>query len=366
MEALGKLSVDLLVVDDNSPDGTGKLADELAAKHPFVHVCIERKSRLRTSAIAPASNGRWPKNTNSFSKWTVTSRMIRKISRAFSRRPRTPTLYWAHYKGGIRVINWPLTRLILSLGAAKYVQWITGMPPAILPVARAFGARRWRPSISGRFGPTATVFKSSSPTKSGGKGCASARCRSCLPSAWKANPRCPATSLGSHLDGVAVALPKRPATLATQEIIMNNIRVGIVGTGFMAVAHLRAYEAMDGIEIGALCNPSGRNWMDDFSDVHGNVGSDDPVKLDMTNVAAYRSLGELLADESIDLIDITTPTFLHHEQAFAALPAANMSCAKNPWPAPAHKPGKSPMPPRPPEDFSCPPCACVFGPSGNG
>ena len=38
VEALGKLSVDLLVVDDNSPDGTGKLADELAAKHPFVHV----------------------------------------------------------------------------------------------------------------------------------------------------------------------------------------------------------------------------------------------------------------------------------------------------------------------------------------
>src|SRR5436190_16444907 len=30
--------VDLLVVDDNSPDGTGKLADELAAKHPNIHV----------------------------------------------------------------------------------------------------------------------------------------------------------------------------------------------------------------------------------------------------------------------------------------------------------------------------------------
>src|SRR6478609_5959116 len=30
--------VDLLVVDDNSPDGTGKLADELAAKHPEIHV----------------------------------------------------------------------------------------------------------------------------------------------------------------------------------------------------------------------------------------------------------------------------------------------------------------------------------------
>ena len=30
--------VDLLVVDDNSPDGTGKMADELAARHPSIHV----------------------------------------------------------------------------------------------------------------------------------------------------------------------------------------------------------------------------------------------------------------------------------------------------------------------------------------
>ena len=87
----------------------------------------------------------------------------------------------------------------------------------------------------------------------------------------------------------------------------------------MAVAHLRAYLDVDGIEVGALCNPSGRNLDGDFSDVHGNVGSDEPVKLDMTGVAAYRSLDDLLADDSIDLIDITTPTFLHHEQALAAL-----------------------------------------------
>ena len=32
------------------------------------------------------------------------------------------------YRGGIRVNNWPLRRLMLSLGAAKYVKWITGMP----------------------------------------------------------------------------------------------------------------------------------------------------------------------------------------------------------------------------------------------
>jgi len=32
------------------------------------------------------------------------------------------------YRGGVRVTNWPLRRLMLSLGAAKYVKWVTGMP----------------------------------------------------------------------------------------------------------------------------------------------------------------------------------------------------------------------------------------------
>jgi len=100
---------------------------------------------------------------------------------------------------------------------------------------------------------------------------------------------------------------------------MSQIRVGIVGTGFMAVAHIRAYQQVEGVEISALCNPSGRNLDGDFSDVHGNIGSDEPVKLDMANVVAHRNLEDLLADESIDLIDITTPTFLHHEQALAAI-----------------------------------------------
>lgn len=106
-------------------------------------------------------------------------------------------------------------------------------------------------------------------------------------------------------------------------------RVGIVGTGFMAVAHLRAYLQLAGIKVGALCNPSGRNLDGDFSDVHGNVGSNEPVKLDMTDITAYRSFDDLLTDESIDLIDITTPTFLHHEQAQAALAAGkHVLCEK--------------------------------------
>ena len=95
------------------------------------------------------------------------------------------------------------------------------------------------------------------------------------------------------MDGLATMVPTWIATLAEEEMRqtrMSQIRVGIVGTGFMAVAHIRAYQQVEGVEIGALCNPSGRNLDGDFSDVHGNVGSDEPVKLDMANVVAYRNL----------------------------------------------------------------------------
>ena len=128
--------------------------------------------------------------------------------------------------------------------------------------------------------------------------------------------------MGGGLDGLVAMVPTWLTALAEKETeinTMDRIKVGIVGTGFMAVAHIRAYHLVDGVEIAALCNPSGRHLDGDFSDVHGNVGSDEPVKLDMTHIATYRSLDELLADDSIDLIDLTTPTFLHREQALAAL-----------------------------------------------
>ena len=45
--------VDLLVVDGNSPDGTGQLGDELAAKHPQIHVLHEKgKNGLGRAYIA--------------------------------------------------------------------------------------------------------------------------------------------------------------------------------------------------------------------------------------------------------------------------------------------------------------------------
>ena len=81
------------------------------------------------------------------------------------------------------------------------------------------------------------------------------------------------------------------------------INVGIIGTGFMAVAHIRAYRKLPMARIVALANPSGRNLDGDFSNVAGNVGSQDAVRLDMTQVRAYRRIEDLLARYADQLAD---------------------------------------------------------------
>jgi dolichol-phosphate mannosyltransferase len=121
--------VDLLVVDDNSPDGTGKIADELAAKHAQIHVLH------RT-----AKNGLGRAYVAGF-QWALERdyEFVFELDGDFSHDPdEIPNFLKAaadadcvlgtRYKGGIRVINWPLRRLMLSRCAGIYVQVITGMP----------------------------------------------------------------------------------------------------------------------------------------------------------------------------------------------------------------------------------------------
>ena len=121
--------VDLLVVDDNSPDGTGKLADDLAAKHPAIHVLHrQEKSGLGRAYIAGF-------------KWALEQGYdyVFELDGDFSHNPDDIPMFLeaarnadlvlgSRYLNGIRIINWPLSRLMLSKSAAKYVQIITGMP----------------------------------------------------------------------------------------------------------------------------------------------------------------------------------------------------------------------------------------------
>jgi dolichol-phosphate mannosyltransferase len=123
------VQVDMLVVDDNSPDGTGRIADELAARHTSMHVLHRsEKNGLGRAYIAGF-------------KWALENgyEFIFELDGDFSHNPDDIPMFLdaaqnadlvlgSRYLNGIRIINWPLSRLMLSKCAAKYVQVITGMP----------------------------------------------------------------------------------------------------------------------------------------------------------------------------------------------------------------------------------------------
>jgi len=121
--------LEVLVVDDNSPDGTGRLADELAGADPRVHVLHrEQKEGLGRAYLAGF-------------RWALAREYdyVLEMDADFSHDPKyIPALLAAaqdadlvlgsRYKNGVNVINWPMSRLLLSYFANKYAHWITGLP----------------------------------------------------------------------------------------------------------------------------------------------------------------------------------------------------------------------------------------------
>jgi dolichol-phosphate mannosyltransferase len=124
-------NLEILVVDDGSPDGTGQWVAETAARNPRLHLLS------RT-----AKNGLGRAYVAGF-QWALDHGydLVVQMDADFSHSPEdVPKLLagiretgadlaiGSRYAGGIRVINWPLKRLVLSVGASYYVKWITGMP----------------------------------------------------------------------------------------------------------------------------------------------------------------------------------------------------------------------------------------------
>jgi dolichol-phosphate mannosyltransferase len=121
--------VDVLVVDGNSPDGTGRLADELAAAQPRIHVLHEKKkSGLGRAYI---SGFKWALEKEYefiFEMDCDVSHNPDDIPAFLEAAKNADLVLGSRYVGGIRVINWPLRRLMLSRFAGKYVALVTGMP----------------------------------------------------------------------------------------------------------------------------------------------------------------------------------------------------------------------------------------------
>ena len=121
--------IDVLVVDDNSPDGTGRIADDMAAADPRIHVLHRPgKSGLGKAYIA---GFRWALERD--------YEFVFEMDADFSHDPKFLGIFLeaakdadlvigSRYKSGVNVINWPISRLLLSLGANQYARWVTGLP----------------------------------------------------------------------------------------------------------------------------------------------------------------------------------------------------------------------------------------------
>jgi dolichol-phosphate mannosyltransferase len=121
--------VDILIVDDNSPDGTGQMADEYAAKVGSIHVL--HRTEKNGLGRAYCAGFAWALERGYefiFEMDGDLSHNPADIPAFLEAAKNADLVLGSRYSGGIRVINWPLKRLMLSLAAAKYVQWITGMP----------------------------------------------------------------------------------------------------------------------------------------------------------------------------------------------------------------------------------------------
>ena len=119
----------VLFVDDNSPDGTGRLVDEMSAADPRIHALHnQRKGGLGRAYIA---GFRWALEREYkyiFEMDADFSHDPAEIANFLKAAQNADLVLGSRYVNGIRITNWPLRRLILSKGAATYVRLVTGLP----------------------------------------------------------------------------------------------------------------------------------------------------------------------------------------------------------------------------------------------
>lgn len=120
----------ILIVDDNSPDGTGDIAEELAEGNDRVNV-IHREGKMGLGS-AYIAGFKWVlANTRAkyiFEMDADFSHNPEDILRFLDRIRDNDLVVGSRYLKGITVVNWPLRRLILSYGANLYTRIITGLP----------------------------------------------------------------------------------------------------------------------------------------------------------------------------------------------------------------------------------------------
>jgi dolichol-phosphate mannosyltransferase len=121
---------DILIVDDGSPDGTADIVKSLMLEFPNRLFILERSGKLGLGTAYIAGFKWCLKNSYTY---------IYEMDADFSHNPDdlenlhkaclngADMAIGSRYKTGVNVVNWPMSRIILSFGASKYVKLITGM-----------------------------------------------------------------------------------------------------------------------------------------------------------------------------------------------------------------------------------------------
>jgi dolichol-phosphate mannosyltransferase len=120
----------ILIIDDNSPDGTAEIVKGLMAKYPEQLFMIQREGKLGLGT-AYLRGFEWALENN--------YKYIFEMDADFSHNPNdlirlheacvngADLSVGSRYVSGINVVNWPLGRVLMSYFASKYVRIVTGM-----------------------------------------------------------------------------------------------------------------------------------------------------------------------------------------------------------------------------------------------
>lgn len=121
-------NLDILVVDDNSPDGTGKHIEELTKNNDRVKLLNrEKKLGLGTAYIAGFKYALQHNYDYIFEMDADFSHDPKEIKNLLEAIKEYDLVLGSRYIRGVNVINWPMRRLLLSYFANKYSRFITGM-----------------------------------------------------------------------------------------------------------------------------------------------------------------------------------------------------------------------------------------------
>ncbi|MDD5528425.1 MAG: polyprenol monophosphomannose synthase [bacterium] len=121
--------IDLLIVDDNSPDGTGEYIKQLSNKDSRVHI-IQRSGKMGLgSAYKEGFRYAIDKGYDYIFEMDADfSHSPGELPKFIEKMKEYDLVIGSRYARGISVINWPLSRLILSSFANIYARKMTGVP----------------------------------------------------------------------------------------------------------------------------------------------------------------------------------------------------------------------------------------------